>query len=118
MLQTIVDLPAGVIGMRAVGDFTTDDFIQVIEPALAAVERAHEELRLVLVLGPEFTGFGEGTWGELTNEIRRTHFHRGAVVTDDGGTRTSVNVLKWVLHGDVRTFRNREYGEAVDWVAG
>jgi hypothetical protein len=26
-------------------------------------------------------------------------------------------VLKWVLHGDVRTFRNDEYEKAAHWVA-
>ena len=95
--------------MRAVGDFSVDDYQKVIEPALAGLEAADEDLRLLLHLGPQFTGFGEGAWSELTGEIRNTPFHKGAVVTDDGQIRAGLLVLKWTLRGDVRTFRNHDY---------
>src|SRR3954454_15678572 len=104
--------------MRAVGTFTIDDFANVIEPALNKLADANEPLRLLLFLGPEFTGFGDGAWGELTSEIRHTRFHRGAVVTDDHEIRNGLNLLKWLLHGDVRTFQNHEYVKAASWVAG
>jgi hypothetical protein len=117
VLKPIDGFVDGVIGFRAVGQFTIDDYSAVIEPVLQKVAASSEELRLLLYLGPEFTGFGEGAWGDLTGEIRHTHFHRGAVVTDVGLIRTELNILKWMLHGDVRTFRNDEYEKAVRWVA-
>ena len=117
MLEPINDLPDGVFGLRAVGPFSVDDYVTVIEPELDRLEAAQEELRLLLHLGPQFTGFGEGAWGELTSEIRHASFHRGAVVTDDDMVRNGLRVLRWVLRGDVRTFRNREYDRAVSWVA-
>jgi len=117
VIEPIEDLPAGVVGMRAVGACSVDDFTKVIQPELERVEADDRELRLLLHLGPDFTGFGVGAWGELTSEIRHTPFHRGAVVTDDDMVRTGLRVLKWVLRGDVRTFRNREYDLAVTWVA-
>jgi SpoIIAA-like len=118
VIEPIHDLANGVIGMRAVGQFTMEDYSTVIEPALDKLEVSHEKLRLLLYLGPQFTGFGEGAWGELTDEIRNVHFHRGAVVTDDFRVRTGLIMLKWVLHGDVRTFHNDEYDRAASWVAG
>jgi hypothetical protein len=117
VIQAIDDLPDGVVGIRAVGQFTIDDYCAVIEPEVERLAEAHQQLRLLLFLGPQFTGFGEGAWGELTDEIRHTHFHRGAVVTDDGHIRTGLNLLKWALHGHVRTFQNHEYDHAVEWVA-
>ncbi len=117
MIERIDDLPDGVIGIRAIGEFTIDDYTAVIEPELERLDISHGQLRLLLHLGERFTGFGEGAWGDLTDEIRHTHFHRGAVVTDDGHIRTGLNVMKWVLHGHVRTFQNFEYVKAVDWVA-
>ena len=47
-----------------------------------------------------------------------TRFNRGAVVSDDSAIRTGLNVLKRVLHGDVRTFQNPEDDKAVRWVSG
>jgi hypothetical protein len=75
VIEPIKDLEDGVIGISAVGQFTIEDYSKVIEPAVAELEEHHDKLRLLLFLGPEFTGFGEGAWSELTDEIRHTHFH-------------------------------------------
>jgi hypothetical protein len=117
VIERIEVLPDGVVGVRAIGQFTIDDYTSIIEPEVERIDASHGDLRLVLHLGDEFTGFGEGAWGDLTDEIRHTHFHRGAVVTDDGAIRTGLNLMKWVLHGHVRTFQNDEYDKAVLWVA-
>jgi hypothetical protein len=117
VIEPIDDLVDGVVGIRAVGQFTIADYCAVIEPEIDELAETDGDLRLLLYLGPEFTGFGDGAWGELTDEIRHTHFHKGAVVTDDGHIRTGLNVLKWALHGHVRTFQNHEYDKALAWVA-
>ena len=117
MIAPIEDLADGVVAMSATGQFTIDDYTKVVEPELDTVADRHEQVRLFLYLGPEFAGFGDGAWGELTGEIRHTKFHRGAVVTDDHEIRNALNLLKWMLHGDVRTFQNHEYDKAAAWVA-
>ena len=118
MVEPIQQLPDGCIGMRAVGDFTVDDFTSRIEPLVDDVLDRRDELRLVLHLGDEFSGFGEGAWGELTDGIRNIRFHRGAVITDDTPLTAAINLLKWTLRGDVRTFQNHEFDTAVNWVSG
>jgi hypothetical protein len=117
VIKRIRGLPQGVIGMRAVGTFSVADYVDTIEPELARLEAANRELRLLLQLGPEFEGFGEGAWGELTSELRATPFHRGAVVTDDAAIRTGVALLRFTLHGHVRSFGNDDYDRAAEWVA-
>jgi hypothetical protein len=117
VLEPIDGLADGIIGMRAVGTFSVEDYLDTIEPEVDRIEAAHARLRLLLHLGPQFDGFGEGEWGELTKELRHTPFHRGAVVTDDGAIRTGVALLRWALHGDVRSFANREFDKAAAWVA-
>ena len=117
VIERISGLADGVIGMRAIGTFSVDDYVQWIEPEVERLEAADIELRLLLHLGPQFEGFGAGEWGELTNELRHTPFHKGAVVTDDGHIRTGLSVLRWALHGDVRSFANHEFERAAAWVA-
>lgn len=117
MIEHLTDLPDGCIGMHVVGEFTVDDFATEIEPDVDRVVEHHEKLRLMLHLGDRFTGFGPGAWGELTDELRHIHFHRGAVVTDDGHIANAVNVLKWTLHGHVRTFHNHELDKALSWIS-
>ena len=118
MVEPIGQLPDGCIGLRAVGDFTVDDFVSQVEPRVDEIADRHEKLRLILHLGADFSGFGDGAWGELTDGIRHIRFHRGAVVTDDGALAGAINVLKWTLHGHVRTFRDTEFDAAVGWVSG
>jgi SpoIIAA-like len=117
VIEPIAGLARGVVGMRAVGEFTVADYNEIIEPELDRLEAADEDLRLLLHLGPEFTGFGPGAWAALTSEIRHTPFHKGALVTDDDYIRRGLRVLRWALRGRVRTFRNNEYEKAVHWVA-
>jgi hypothetical protein len=117
VIERIDDLPEGVIGMRAVGAFSVEDYVATIEPEVERVGAAHSLLRLLLHLGPDFTGFGAGAWADLTKGLRSTPFHRGAVVTDDSAIRTGVSLLRFTLHGHVRSFGNGDYGRAADWVA-
>lgn len=117
MIEPIDGLADGVIGMRAIGTFSVDDYVDTIEPEVDRLGAASAELRLLLHLGPEFDGFGDGEWGDLTRELRHTPFHKGAVVTDDSTIRTGLAVLRWALHGDVRSFANREFDKAAAWVA-
>ena len=72
VIVPIEDVPPGVVGMRAVGAFSVDDYNKVIEPELDRVGAGDHQLRLLLHLGPDFTGFGEGAWGELTSARLRT----------------------------------------------
>jgi hypothetical protein len=117
VIVLIDDLGEGIVGVRAIGEFTVDDYHAVIAPRVAEIEGRHEQLRLLLHLGAEFTTFGEGEWGRLTEDIRTVPFHKGAVVTDVWHIRTGLNVLKWTLRGQVRTFSNRDYDQAARWVA-
>lgn len=117
VIEPIAGLPDGVIGMRAVGTFSVADFVDAIEPEVGRVEADRRQLRLLLHLGPQFDGFGEGAWGELTKELRATPFHRGAVVTDDVAIRTGVALLRFTLHGHVRSFGNADFDRAAEWVA-
>lgn len=118
MIDTIAGLPDGVIGVEVIGHFAVDDFTRSVEPLVERVTTAGSEIRLVVHLGLEFSGFGDGPWGDLTNRLVKIPFHRGAMVTDDVKLTTGLELLKWTLAGDVRTFRNEELDVAVEWVSG
>lgn len=117
MVEEIDDLPSGVVGLRATGDFLVEDFDTVVTPRVDQLVASDDPVRLLLHLSEEFTGFGEGAWGDLTDGILRLPFHRAAIVTDEDKIAMAINLMKWMLRGDVRTFRNHEYHNAATWVA-
>lgn len=117
VVEDITDLPPGVTGLRASEQFCIEDFDQVVTPRVEELIAAGEPVRLVLQLSPEFTGFGEGAWGDLTEHVLQLPFHRAAIVTDENKLAIAINVIKWTLRGDVRTFKNHEFDAAAAWAA-
>ncbi len=116
VIEFIDDLPDGCIGARASGYLSLDEYASSVEPEVESIIERHSKLRLILHLDNAFEGFGEGAWGQLTDELRHVHFHRGALVTNDGHIAGAVNILKWTLRGHVRTFHNGEFDQAVHWI--
>ena len=64
MLNEIVDLPAGVIGFEVTGKLQTEDYRDVLLPALQKAV-ADGEVRIVIVI-PSFEGMSGGAlWQDL-----------------------------------------------------
>ncbi len=55
-MQLIDDLPVNVVGVRAIGEVEDDDYDDVLEPAIEDRLSRHDKIRLLYVLGSEFTG--------------------------------------------------------------
>ena len=65
MLEPLTELPDGVIGFTAVGELHSDDYEQVLIPAIEQQLAAGEKVRIVLVF-PSFDGVSGGAmWDDL-----------------------------------------------------
>ena len=69
MLRPLSDLPSGVIGFEAVGEVHSDDYRDVLRPAIDSAAAAGP-VRFVYVLGPEFTGYSAGASWEDSELVR------------------------------------------------
>ena len=119
MLRPISDLPAGVIGFDAVGEVHSDDYRDVLRPAIdRAVGRG--EVRMVFVFGEEFTGYSAGAAWEDTKLGFDHHaaWVRTAVVSDLDWIRHLVAVFGWMVPGEMRRFALADRAGAVAWAAG
>jgi hypothetical protein len=119
MLRTLPDLPPGVLGFEAVGEVHSDDYRDVLRPAIEAAAAAGG-VRLVYVLGPEFTGYSSGAaWEDTKMGVGHlSAFERTAVVTDVGWVEHLVGGFSWMVPGELRRFSLAERDEAVRWAAG
>jgi hypothetical protein len=119
MLRPLPDLPSGVLGFEAVGEVHSDDYRDVLRPAIDSAA-ASGGVRLVYVLGPEFDGYSAGAAWQDT-ELGLSHvsaFERIAVVTDVGWVEHLVNGFGWMVPGELRRFALADRDEAVRWAAG
>jgi hypothetical protein len=119
MLRAITDLPTGVIGFEAVGEVHSDDYRDVLRPAIDAAAAAGP-VRLVYVLGPEFTGYSAGAeWQDAKLGAHHlSAWERAAVVSDVEWVEHLVGAFAWLIPGELRRFSLAERDEAVNWAAG
>ncbi len=119
MIEPLEDLPAGVLGYRAIGTIEASDYREVLDPAIEAVLADREQLNLVIVLGEQFDHLSLGAMLEDARLITFPHevWGRAAFVTNHevlGGIATAFGGL---VPGEFRVFPLDKQDEAIAWVA-
>jgi SpoIIAA-like len=119
MIELIEGLPAGVVGLEAVGEVTSEDYESVAMPAIEGAKAARDKLRLLYVLGARFTGYTAGAmWDDTKLGLRHPFsWERIAVVTDAEHYRTLIKGFGWLIPGDVKLFSGDEMAAAKGWVS-
>lgn len=117
--ELLDDLPDNVVGIRAVGEVEDDDYEDVLDPAINAALARHDKIRLLYVLGPEFTGFDGGAMWEDTKLGAKTFnsYDRMAIVTDATWVRRAIKAFGWVIPGDVKVFHVDRLADARTWIS-
>ena len=119
MLEKISDVPDSVLGFRASGELTGDDYRNVLVPAVEAALQSRDELRLLYVLGDDVTGFSAGAAWQDT-KVGMEHVSRWekiAVVTDKEWIRHSVNIFGYLIPGEIKAYPAAAEGDARAWIA-
>src|SRR5262249_24999408 len=128
MIERMDDSPPGVVGLRASGKLTRDDYREVLQPALKeAVESG--EARVLFVL-PDFDGLETGAWieevktglrGEFTD---RSAWQRPASVTGCALVAQpmcmcawAMGMFGWAMPGERGVYEMDDLDEARPWVA-
>ena len=124
MIEQLADLPEGVIGFRASGKISRDEYHdQLLAPFRTAVERG-DPINMVFVADPSFAGLDMGAlWQDVqaAGSIGLKHQHlwrRTAIVTDKDWLRHAVSVFGWLSPGELRVYEPDRLGAAVAWAAG
>jgi hypothetical protein len=118
MLRALPDLPSGILGVRAFGKVTKDDYVKVLEPLLAAAREEGRRVLFLYELGPEFESYSPGAfWEDAKVNLRfELQFDGCAVVTDVGWIRESLRFTSFLVPCAVKVFRNGERDQAVAWL--
>jgi len=118
MLNEIADLPSGVIGFEVAGRLQTEDYRDVLLPALQKAV-ADGEVRIVIVI-PSFEGMSGGAlWQDLKMGVGHWGaWKRIALVTDVEWMVHAADWFGWMTPGEVRHFPLAERAAAIAWAAG
>jgi hypothetical protein len=123
MVERIDDMPAGVIGLRASGKLTKDDYTGALEPALKEAMDSGEA-RVVFVL-TDFEGLElDATFEDIKTGLgvelaHRKDWKRLAVVTDVDWVARAMRMFAWAMPGELSVYDDLgKLDEAKTWAAG
>jgi hypothetical protein len=118
MVEEIPDLPDNVLGFKAKGTVTADDYESVIIPAVEALFAKEGKVRFLYHLGEEFSGIeAAAAWDDMKLGFKHlTGWEKMAVISDVTWIRAALKVFALAIPGHVRVFHNSELDEATRWV--
>ena len=118
MLKFLPENSGNILGFRAQGTITLEDFRQTLAPCLAAVIQDWGKARMLLYLEEDFQGFDlEAFTGDFGTK-HRDDLEKVAVVGGSFMINLQIRLGAALLGGEVQTFAREELAEAWGWVRG
>lgn len=119
MITRITDLPANMVGFRAVGEVTQQDFDEVVIPEVKKLVEATDVLNYLLVLDTSVKNFTFGAWFKdaVLGIQNLTKWNRAAIISDTEGVHTFTKIFSALMPGTFRAFDHADMEKAVDWVS-
>lgn len=108
------------VGFRATGDVTKDDFDQIVLPAVAELVQRIDELNYLLVLDTPLKNFTLGAWikDAMLGLNNLSKWSRCAIVSDSDNINSFTNMFGKVMPGEFKGFTPEELDSAIAWTSG
>jgi hypothetical protein len=117
-IEIIPGLPDNVVGFIAKGEVHRHDYEATSDPIVEEALARNDKIRVLYVLGADFTGFSAGAeWEDTEFGMKHlTRFEMIAVVTDQKWIRHAVNLFGYLMPGKVRVFSVADEAAASEWL--
>jgi hypothetical protein len=119
MYQILDDVPANVVGVRAVGNITKEDFENVLLPAFEDLAKRTGQVNFLQLLDTDIKNFTLGAWiDDMKAGLKHfTKWNKVAIVSDQKGVNKFSDLFSYVAPGEFKGFPIAEYEEAKKWVS-
>jgi SpoIIAA-like len=121
VVERVTDLPDGVLGYRASGKITREEYRDLMEPIYAALGRG-AKLNIYFELAGDFDGLDLGAlWEDMkaagsVGLKHRSSWQRMAVVTDKDWIKHAAAVFGPLAPGELKLFDPEATDEARQWI--
>ena len=113
------DLPMNVIGFRAIGKVTKEDYENILMPAVDAQAKKFNKINFLLLLDTDVSNYTFGAWVDdaLVGLKHLTHWHKVAIVSHSDTIKKITNIFGHLVPGIYKGFQTSALEEAKIWVA-
>ncbi len=119
MIEYMEGLPANMVGFKATGEITEDDFSIIVIPKVKELVSQTDTLNYLLVLDTSIKNISFGAWMKdaLMGLQNITKWNRAAIVTDVDAIRIFTDLFSVVVPGEFKGYEQKDLQIAIDWVA-
>ena len=119
MLELMKDIRSNVVGVRATGKVTSEEYEKVLIPAVAELSKRAEKINLLILLETDVSHFTLGAWMEdmFLGLKHFTRWNRVAIVSDQKGVQQFTNLISNFVPGHYKGFPIASLELAKQWVA-
>ena len=113
------DLPPHVVGVRALGNVSKDDYEQTLVPAIEKAARESGSINFLMLLETNISNFTYGAWMQDAKMSLKHYgkWHKVAIVTDQKVIEKISQLLSFVSPAEVKGFPVSDVELAKVWVA-
>jgi hypothetical protein len=111
-------LPRDVVGIRARGIITAQDYEKTLIPLIETKLKVHDHLKLLFIFDETFDSYsGAAVWDDMRFGFTHLNdFSRIAIVTDLAWIRHSAKLFAPLIRGKVHIFDVKDLEEARIWI--
>src|SRR5258708_9489716 len=119
MIDLLPGLPANVVGFKATGEVTREDFEKGDFPGIRKHTDTSRKLNFIFFVDTPLRNFSTGAWiRDIWLGVKKfAAWHKVAIVSDVEKIRNFTDSVSHILPGEYRGFLPAEYEEAVKWAA-
>jgi hypothetical protein len=118
MFQIIPESQGKIIGLRATGKLTDQDYQEILIPSLEALINQHGRIRLLCFMDEDFAGLEAGAlWDDAKFFLpHKDDFEKMAIVGGPKWIELAMRLFASLMKGDVKTFPSDQLPQAWDWI--
>ncbi|HVW95118.1 MAG TPA: STAS/SEC14 domain-containing protein [Mucilaginibacter sp.] len=119
MLSYIENLPENVLGIKATGEVSVEDYKKVLIPHLDMMSKQKTDINYLLVLETDIGNFTAAAWWkDFTLAFEHfTQWKKVAIVTDQKGVEWFADISRFLIPGKVKGFSLDELEKAKQWIS-
>jgi len=118
MIEIMPESHDNILGARAIGKLTDDDYKNVLIPRMEELAEEHGNARFLFFLDEGFEGWEpEAAWDDAKFGVKlQKGLERMAVVGGPKWVEWGMKLDNYITHTEVKTFPTDELQEAWDWI--
>lgn len=119
MIEQLNDLPENVVGFKASGKVTKDEYDTILIPVVDKMADATGKINYLFVLDTDISNLSAGAWyDDIKVGLKHLfQWHKIAIVSDQKGVNKFTDIFGHLMPGEVKSFMLAELETAKTWLA-